>query len=75
MVSTLDQWVTKQEPQKKKPVILSDQHAHYLHEKSFGRQLDKLYEMQFERKIAEDKKIEENHKKYVGNNYVRVGGN
>lgn len=74
-MSTLDQWVTNTHPQTKKSVILSDEHAHYLYEKSFGRQLDKLYEAQFERKIAEDKQIEENHKKYIGNNYVRVGGN
>jgi group I intron endonuclease len=34
--------------------------------KQMAKQLDKLYEAQFERKIAEDKQIEENHKKYIG---------
>lgn len=71
-INTLDQW-SNTTPEKK-PVVMSDEHAHYLHEKSFGRQLDKLYDMQFERKIAEDKAKDENHKKYVGNNYVRIGG-
>ena len=74
MESTLDQWGTTPQTTKKS-VILSDEHAHYLHEQSFGRQLDKLYDAQFERRIAEDKAKEENHKKYVGNNYVRIGGN
>jgi len=74
MESTLDQWGTNPQDTKKKPVIISDQHAHYLHENSFGRQLDKLYDMQFERKIAEDKAKEKNHKDYVEKTYLRIGG-
>ena len=70
---TLDQWV-KPHPQNKKSVILSDEHAHYLHEQSFPRQLDKLYDMQFERKIAEEKAKEQRHKKYIRDTYVRIGG-
>ena len=72
MESTLDQWGTPTKAQKK-PVIISDQHAHYLHEQSFGRQLDKLYDMQFERRIAADKAKEERHKKFVEKTYVRIG--
>ena len=74
MESTLDQWGTNTQDAKKKPVIISDQHAHYLHENSFGRQLDKLYDMQFERKIAEEKAKEESHKDYVEKTYLRIGG-
>ena len=74
MGSTLDQWGKPPQSTQKKSVILSDQHAHYLHEQSFGRQLDKLYDMQFERRVAEDKAKEERHKKYIGDTYVRVGG-
>ena len=74
MESTLDQWGTNSQDTKKKPVIISDQHAHYLHENSFGRQLDKLYDMQFERKIAEEKAKEECHKDYVEKTYLRIGG-
>lgn len=74
MESTLDQWGKTTHGTQKKSVILSDQHAHYLHEQSFGRQLDKLYDMQFERQIAEDKAKEERHKNYVEKTYVRIGG-
>lgn len=73
MGMTLDQWVKPS--QNKKFKIVNDDHINQLYEQSFHRQLDKLYDAQIERFLAEEKKIEENHKKYIGNNYVRLGGN
>ena len=74
MESTLDQWGATPQDTPKKSIILNDQHAHYLHEKSFGRQLDKLYDEQIERFLEEERVKESNHKKYVRDTYVRIGG-
>ena len=75
MESTLDKWGATPQSTPKKSVILNDQHAHYLHEKSFGRQLDKLYDEQIERFLEEERAEKKAHKDYTNKNYVRVGGN
>ena len=77
---SLDQWgVTTSTDKMKKPLIVSDAHADYLYEQSYGRQLEKYHKVLIEEKLAEEKeeqaRLIQQHQEYVKRNYVRVGGN
>lgn len=74
--SSLDQWVVTTSTSKMaKPLIVSDAHAHYLYEQSYGRAIERMYENQIENKLAEERAEKEAHEDYVSKNYIRVGGN
>ena len=57
------------------PMILSDDHAHYLYETSCERMLEKDYERLVDERLAEEKAKKESHRDYIEKNYIRVGGN
>lgn len=73
---SLDQWgVITPTGEMKKPLILSDAHADYLWEQSYGRETEKRYQQQIDEFLEEEKLEEESHKKYTERNYIRIGGN
>ena len=53
---TLDQWgVITPTNEIKKPLILSDAHAHYLYEQSHERMVEKMYENQIDEYLEAEK--------------------
>ena len=73
---SLDKWgVITPTNEIKKPLILSDAHADYLWEQSYGRETEKRYQQQIDEFLEEEKLEEESHKKYTERNYIRIGGN
>ena len=73
---SLDQWgVITPTGEMKKPLILSDAHADYLWEQSYGRETEKRYQQQIDEFLEEEKLEEESHKKYTERNDIRIGGN
>lgn len=73
---SLDQWgVFTPTSEMKRPLILSDNHAHYLWEQSYERMVEKRYQYQIDEHLEEEKLEKEAHKEYARKNYVRIGGN
>ena len=73
---SLDQWgVITPTGEMKKPLILSDAHAHYLYEQSHERMVEKMYENQIDEYLEAEKAEKESHQKYIEKNYIRIGGN
>lgn len=75
-MTSLDQWTPK-EADDNEPLIVCDEHAFYLYEQSYGRQVEMHYDILIACKLAEEeeemKKQIEQHAKYVESNYIRVG--
>ena len=70
----LDQWgVFTPTSEMKKPMILSDAHADYLYEQSYGRQTEKMYDAQVGMKLDEERLEKEAHKEYTKKNYIKIG--
>lgn len=59
--------------QKDNRLIISDAHADYLYEQSYGRQVEKMYDAQIKAHLEEEKKEIQSHQDYINKNYVRVG--
>ena len=72
--STLDQWDNSHD-NSKKPLIISDEHAHYLYEQSYGRMVERRYDGQIEAYLEDEKAEKAAHKEYTERNYIRIGGN
>ena len=75
-MATLDSFgVITPDNEMKVPLVLSDEHAHYLYETSHERMVEKDTNRLIDEYLAEEKAEHEAHKEYVNKNYVRIGGN
>ena len=66
-MTTLDRY-------KKKQLVVSNEHAHYLYEQSYGKLVEKEYAELINEYLAEEKMEKVKHQNYIEKNYIRVGG-